>query len=103
MHTLLILNVAPELEEELVDCLLELPTVNGFSTHQVYGHGVNGRMTMAEQVSGRRKRLQVELIVEAQAVKPILAAVREIGASGLYWEHPVHNFGRLKPVPQELG
>jgi nitrogen regulatory protein PII len=97
MHTLLVLNVSPEFEEELVDCLLELPEVNGFTTFIVYGHGENGRMTVAEQVRGRRKRLQVEMIVAPEAVNRVLELVRdELGVDGVYWEQPVRNLGRLE-------
>ena len=96
MHTMLVLNVAPELEEELVDCLLELPQVEGFTSYPVYGHGSRGLNTLAEQVRGRRKRLQVEMIVPSDAVPHILAQIKNhIGGDGVYWEQLVHNRGRL--------
>ncbi|HWK53743.1 MAG TPA: DUF3240 family protein [Hyphomicrobiales bacterium] len=96
MHTMLVLNVAPELEEELVDCLLELPEVEGFSSYHVYGHGSGGLNTLAEQVRGRRKRMQVEMIVACEAVPRILAQVKtQVGGDGVYWEQLVHNRGRL--------
>jgi hypothetical protein len=96
MYTLLVLNVAPDLEEELVDCLLELPEVNGFSTYQIHGHGYGGQMSVAEQVRGRRKRLRVEMIVEVDAVSRILAQVKEVGATGLYWQQPASILGRIE-------
>jgi nitrogen regulatory protein PII len=102
MHTLLVLNVSPEFEEELVDCLLEAPEVSGFTTFQVYGHGEGGRMTLAEQVRGRRKRLQVEIVIEAQKVNRILSLVAEsVGCDGVYWEQPVRNLGRLEQLSTE--
>jgi nitrogen regulatory protein PII len=102
MPTLLVLNVSPEFEEELVDCLLELPEVHGFTTFTVFGHGEGGQMTVAEQVRGRRKRLQVEMIVEEQAVTSILTQVREeMAIDGVYWEQPVRNLGRLEKMAQD--
>jgi nitrogen regulatory protein PII len=102
MYTLLVLNVSPEFEEELVDCLLEQPEVSGFTTYHVFGHGEGGRMTMAEQVSGRRKRLQVELVVESQVVSRLITRVRQsVGVDGVYWEQPVRNLGRFEQEPRE--
>ncbi|MDR2212899.1 MAG: DUF3240 family protein [Pseudomonadales bacterium] len=102
MLTLLVLTIAPELEEDLTDCLLELPEVNGFTTHQVSGHGEGGHMSIAEQVSGQRKRLQVELIVPAHTVNHILTHISEtIGGDGVYWEQPVRNLGRFSDAKQE--
>ena len=37
--TLLVLNIPPELEEDLVDYLLSRPSVTGFTSFRVYGHG----------------------------------------------------------------
>jgi Protein of unknown function (DUF3240). len=100
MHTLLVLNISPELEEDLIDCLLEIPEVDGFTTREVYSHGRHEQMSIAEQVRGRRKRLQVELIVEAPAVNRVLTLIKEkVGGDGTYWEQPVRNIGRFKEFP----
>lgn len=38
MNTLLVLNITPELEEELVDYLLSREEVGGFTSYPVHGH-----------------------------------------------------------------
>jgi len=99
MYTMLVISVATELEEELVDCLLEIPDIEEFSSSVVYAHGHSERMTLAEQVRGRRKRLQMELILPAQSVNKVLTLLREnLGGDGVYWEQAVRNFGRFSDL-----
>ena len=40
--SILMLNVAPELEEDLVDYLLSIEQIVGFTSYTVYGHGQHG-------------------------------------------------------------
>lgn len=101
MDTLLILNLAPELEEDLVDYLLELDCVSGFTSMQVHGHGRHGQMSIAEQVTGRRKRVQVELLLSASMVPLVLADLgTRVGRDITYWQQPVHGFGRIDMASQ---
>jgi len=96
MHTLLVLNINPELEEELIDYLLELDSVSGFTSYHVNGHGHHASLSIAEQVTGRRKRTQLELLVEVAAVESILAGLAsEVGRDIVYWQQPVNGQGRL--------
>ena len=96
MHTLLVLNINPELEEELIDYLLEKDCVSGFTSYQVHGHGHQVKMSIAEQVTGRRKRIQLELLVEVAEVDSILAGLAsEVGLDIMYWQQPVSGIGRL--------
>ena len=54
-NCLLNLVVTPEVEDAVADWLLEYPTVTGFSSYPISGHGSSEqRMTLAEQVAGRR-------------------------------------------------
>jgi len=81
-----------------------VPAVEHFSTYSVYSHGNNEHMTLVEQVRGRRKRLQAELILPPMAVNKVLTLLREnVGGDGTYWEEPVRNFGRLDQVSQLVG
>src|SRR5690606_13563824 len=59
--TMLVLNVPPELEEDLVDYLLTLEAVAGFTSFRVHGHGEHAHLSIAEQVAGRRARLRYEI------------------------------------------
>lgn len=93
---LLVLNAAPALDEELIDYLLLQDCVAGFSSVTVYGHGQHHDLSTAEQVTGKRKRVQYEMIVNAGDVGEILAGLAEsVGRDIVYWQLPVRNFGRV--------
>lgn len=94
--TLLVLNISPELEEDLVDYLLGLEGVEGFTSYQVYGHGEHGRLSLREQVTGRRRRMQYEIMLPEDGVAALLQGLaQEVGTDVVYWQHPLTNFGRL--------
>jgi nitrogen regulatory protein PII len=96
MNVLLVLNITPELEEELVDYLLSLEEVGGFTSYPVHGHGEQGRLSIAEQVSGRRKRVQFEILLPEQQVDNLIAGLAEEVGKGIhYWQLPVMRSGHL--------
>lgn len=96
MQNLLILNTRPELEEDLVDYLLSLSCVSGFTSYPVRGHGHHQNLSVAEQVSGRRKRLQVEIMLEEDAVPTVLSGlVDNVGRDINWWRMPVMDSGML--------
>lgn len=95
---MLVLNIAPTLEEDLIDYLLSMEEVEGFTSYAVHGHGHHHGLSTGEQVSGRRKRMQYEMLVSAQAIPAILAGLaEEVGRDIVYWQHAVSNFGRVAP------
>lgn len=95
MDTLLVLNLAPELEEDLIDYLLQLDCVEGFSSWPVRGHGRHGQMSLAEQVSGRRQRVRVEMVLAAADVATVLAGLAANVGRGITWWHtPTGGYGR---------
>ena len=96
MQTLLVLNINPELEEDMVDYLLASPLISGFTSFQVYGHGSFPNMSLSEQVSGRRKRIQFESLIDKNGVNEILSGLSErVGNDIFYWEQPVSGIGRI--------
>ena len=96
MKTLLVMNVKPQLEEDMVDYLIGSPDVAGFTSYQTRGHGENVNMSLAEQVSGRRRRLQFEVIVEEAAVPALVAGLESgVGKDILYWQHAIANVGKV--------
>jgi hypothetical protein len=96
MQTLLLLNINPGLEEDLVDYLLAKDFIDGFTSYTVYGHGIHSDMSLTEQVSGRRKRLQVEAILEKENVDELLAGLKQnVGTDIVYWEQSISNKGRI--------
>lgn len=97
MKTLLVLNLRPELEEDLVDYLLAREGVAGFTSYHARGHGlVNEELSLAEQVSGRRKRLQFEILMDEADVNLLIDGLAdEVGRDIVYWQQVVSNSGRV--------
>ena len=95
MSTLLVINLPPALEEDLIDYLLSQDAVAGFTSYEAMGHGEHSSLSIAEQVSGRRKRLQFELLLEDEsALGSIVAGLgSNVGSDIKYWEQPVRNIG----------
>jgi hypothetical protein len=95
MHILLVLNLPPALEEDLVDYLLSLDCVGGFTSYAVQGHGEHENLSIAEQVSGRRKRVQFEMLIEQAHYEQIIGQLTaKVGKDILYWQMPIANIGR---------
>lgn len=96
MLTMLVLNINPELEEDLVDYLLEQSYLNGFTSYAVHGHGAFPNMSLAEQVSGRRKRIQIEVLMDKEQLGELLAGLKShVGSDIVYWEQVIANSGRI--------
>ncbi len=97
MVQLLRLNIPPVLEEELVDFLLARDFISGFQSLEVRGHGVGGAMSIDEQVVGRRKRIQFEVVLEDANVSGLLEQLSDAWPSSdvLYWVFPVAAHGQL--------
>ncbi len=94
MQTLLVLNINPNLEEDLVDYLLSISELKGFTSYPVRGHGDHANLSLAEQVSGRRKRTQVEIILNEDSVESVLSGLAEsVGRDITWWQHPVSASG----------
>ncbi len=96
MQTMLVMNINPELEEDMVDFLLEQEFIKGFTSYQVNGHGASANMSLAEQVSGRSKRVQLEVLLDQTEVSTILAGLKSnVGVDIVYWEQAISNHGRI--------
>ncbi|MDD1611675.1 MAG: DUF3240 family protein [Methylococcaceae bacterium] len=95
---LVTLNVPTSLEEVIVDCLLTFESEHGFSSFPVYSHDHrNEGLSLAEQVSGRQKRLRFQMYVEEEVLSALLARLREefSGAGIRYWVMPVIDNGLI--------
>ena len=92
----LTLTIAPNLEDALSDYLLSLEEVGGFTSYPVRGHGENRQLSIAEQVTGRQKRVQFELILNAEQISTVLEGLRDnVGSDIFYWYQDVGGSGRL--------
>lgn len=97
MNVQLVLNTSPALEDDLMDFLASRDNGQAFTYFPVFGHGsgLHG-MSIAEQVSGRRRRVQFELVLDESEVEQLLDDLREqLGGDITFWQLPVQRFGRL--------
>ncbi len=94
---LLRLNIPPGLEEDLVDLLLASEDISGYQSYPTRGHGRVGAMTIAEQVVGRRARIQFEIVLDEDTLEPTLEHLRRAFPvrDVIYWVLPVVQSGRL--------
>lgn len=97
--TCLILVVAHELEETLIDILLEHDgIVRRFGSYPVDAHGARiGYANVAEQVRGRSRQIEFQLLLMRDDVDTICAALRERlpRAEITYWTLPLLSYGRI--------
>ncbi|MEJ8566522.1 DUF3240 family protein [Elongatibacter sediminis] len=97
MEYLLRLNIPPNLEEDVVDFLLGSDGIKGFQSLPVRGHGLAGAMSIAEQVAGRRQRIQFEIMLDADRLDALLQRLEEAFPvrDAIYWVTPIVRSGRL--------
>lgn len=92
------LTLAPALEERLIDWLLGRLDVEAFTGYAAYAHAVTGSdLSVAEQVSGRRRRVEIRVELQARALDDWLAGLSEAfgGADMSYLVAPILRSGRL--------
>ena len=94
---LLRLNIPPNLEEDVVDLLLASEEIPGFQSYPTRGHGQVGAMTIAEQVEGRRNRVQFEIVLDNELLEALLQKLKESlpVPDIIYWVLPISASGRL--------
>lgn len=87
------------MEERLVDYLLERPDlVTGFSATRIDGNSQSEALqTMAEQVRGRSRRFEINVVMNLEDAQTLLAHLKEDEPNHdvAYWITPVLEFGRL--------
>jgi hypothetical protein len=89
---LVTLNIPPSLEEMMVDSLLMLEAEHGFSSFPISAHHYDNKgLSLAEQVTGRQKRIRFQMYVPVQKLPALLEQLRqEFSGSGIqYWVLPV--------------
>jgi hypothetical protein len=100
-----VLNVAPGLEEPIIDWLLGREGEKGFTSSTVYGHSsLHGDLSAAEQVSGRRRRIQFEIHMAHDAAAAFIEdAFEDFGAADVHCVvMPALAAGSLEHVRTEL-
>ncbi len=95
---LVTINVPPELEEAVVDCLLTLESEFGFSSFMVNAHDhKNENLSLAEQVSGRQRKIRFQMYLAEEGLEELLSQLKsDFNESGIhYWVMPVLENGIL--------
>lgn len=94
---LLRLNIPPGLEEDVVDLLLGSGDIAGYQSYPTRGHGQVGAMSIAEQVAGRRDRVQFEIVLDSELLQATLDRLKQAFPvrDVIYWVLPVIESGRL--------
>jgi hypothetical protein len=93
------LNVLPTFEERIVDWLLDHDTVSGFTSYAAHGHGArHDGLSVAEQVSGRQRRVEFRVELPAAALDGILTSLAAAfgGTDLYYYVTPVLRSGHLR-------
>ncbi len=83
----LTLSVPTLLEEEVVDRLLESDADIEFTVGTVYAHASGEEsLSLAEQVTGRKRRVRFEIVGDADDVQALLDALRDrFKGSGIHF------------------
>lgn len=95
---LITFTVAPAIEGNVVDWLLQYAGSEGFTSFPVYGHSSSHEgMSLFEEVVGRKKQIRFQLHVSASELPRLLERLRhDFAGAGLhYWVMPVIETGYI--------
>lgn len=81
------LNAPPSLEEAIVDCLLTFEADHGFSSFPVSAHDhKNEGLSLAEQVTGRQRKIRFQMTVEKQDLPSLINRLKaDFSGSGIIY------------------
>jgi hypothetical protein len=88
----------PAIEEALSEALITAPQSPGFTLLHAQGHGSDFlHASTAEQVRGSTDRRIVWIVLESEALHPLIEVIRERVRSHdvVWWTEPVLERGRL--------
>lgn len=105
-EVMLLITAPRALEDVLLDWLLArgCDAGAGFTSYRVGGHSSRlDALSTIEQVSGRRRGAQFQIVLNEEAADALLSALGEDfpGASVHYWVVPVLRAGRLDGGSEE--
>lgn len=105
-QVLVAITSPPSLESQIVDWLLSRKGGTGFSSTTVYGHSSqHDHLSIAEQVSGRQKRIEFEIQISSSLLSDFLGSLAAdfAGADLHYRVLPVLAQGHLSARPTTTG
>lgn len=91
-NALVMLTVSPQMEDEVVDWLLSDSDMTGFTTLPAFGHGgPHHLLSVAEQVAGKRARVQFQIATSTERAAALLEAFEAEfpGANAHAWAIPL--------------
>jgi hypothetical protein len=94
----LVLVSPPEIEEKLLDALLATAGDEVFTSTPTFSHGTaHGRLSALEQVMGRSRSVQVQILVTEDELAQLLQTLREsfAGTGVRYWTLPLAAEGEI--------
>ncbi len=94
----LVMVAPPEIEEKLLDVLLNAVGDEVFISTHSHSHGTaQGRLSSVEQVMGRSRCVQVQIIVTQAEMAALLELLRaSFAGTGLrYWALPLAALGEV--------
>ena len=94
----LVMVAPPEVEEKLLDVLLSAVGNGVFTSTPSFSHGAaHGRLSSVEQVMGRSRSVQVQIIVTEAEMAALLQTLRtSFAGTGLrYWAMPLAVLGEI--------
>jgi hypothetical protein len=95
---LLVIIATPAIEESVVDWLLERKEISGFSSTRIDGHGSrHSELSLAEQVTGRQRKVMFHVHAECVALHILLDGLKQQfkGAGLHYWLMPLLEAGQI--------
>jgi len=96
---LITLNVPPDLEDAVVDCLLNFDNNQGFTSFAINAHDHQQQLglSLAEQVSGRQRKIRFQMHVDKKSVAEVVNTLKNdfSGAGMRYWVMPLLGHGVL--------
>ena len=95
---LLVIVATPAIEESIVDWLLERKEITGFSSTRIDGHGSHHTdLSLAEQVTGRQRKVMFHVHAECALLNTLLAELKQQfrGAGLHYWLMPLIEAGHI--------
>ncbi len=95
---LVTLNVPTSIEEAMVDCLLSFESEHGFSSLPINAHDhKNEGLSLAEQVTGRQKKIRFQMYISQHDLTALLAQLNSnFKNAGIhYWVLPVIESGYI--------
>ena len=97
-QVLIVITSPPLLESDLVDWLLVRDGGTGFSSTKINGHSTHhDHLSVAEQVSGRQRRVQFQIELNRELWHDFIASLEtDFGGADLhYWVLPILKGGHL--------